>query len=1152
MQKNLTDMGFSGRLRIRVWHIFTMFCLSTWLIACGGGESTTLYKDVQVLIPAPESLRATRVEVLPVGLVLRPGDTAMLSAKVFDQTGAEMSGQTVVWSATTQAVSVGADGHVIAGVTIDSAQISAAVGAVKSLPVTALVARPVTGARMVSDAEVLVDSAPVDNTQTGRPGSQYTVRLSGLAPTVGQIVLASGGKQVAGRVLSTTPATIGNDVVFSIVGLTEVFDQAKIVSVFDGSKLPVQFPSGSPIRETLLPSGAVERQFTLNIPNASMQFRAAFARSQRVSLSAASRNFNVGPLKCVAEGSATPSFTGSSINVTQQGSLGMVESTFIVDGGAAYAKVRAEGVFGVRLDGSVKMAGELNGSVKCGATLVTVPVPVPPQVALIVQPVLPLGFSFSAIGQVTSPGLELKLNSEVNQPIVAGFELLPDGTLENLSTIDTTQQSTSFNWNIQADAGAPGFNFDASARAGLFVDAALTNVFVTAASRVLDFDPNLRLIEGFAGFNTEARLKPIAVQLQNPSTPSLYNVKFRATVGTSSSVNQALQLLGSAVSATSITNPEFKWEPTLVRSPNGAGLSSLFKFQTGDALTLSVILAPDSVKASFLGAVLLPYNVKRVEIWRKEADGSATKVSSRDASSGDVNFSMNWNADQAGELTTKYYAAVVPLVGDSFPLLLGELTGWQAVRQLGTANRDEARGFGWDNQGRVYVALATSAATSYVSPSTGALVTLPAYGGWDAQVLRYNSNGSVTGGLAFGGAGDDVTIQMRRGPDGALYAIGSSAGSSGSQTGSPVAFQSAWIAKIDVSGVEPRLMWRRQIGVRNEFAFGMDFGADGSIYTASTLSGAQANVGGTAFGQECGSRLGGRGGVDDPNDCGDVVVTRMTTDGDVIWRAVDSRPGWQNDASIAVRGSTVYVVSNTYCEIEDASVTEDPTKPCKSNDWRDPANANFLTNIYNLQMVGVTRIGIAGGAFSHVKTIKSLGESGVPPQAEVGAYTLAISDAGTPIIGGQRRLAETGYVNRTNASRYFLAALDSNGNPAWTKFYGGSAPGDYTLNSPRGLVRAADGDYYAAFASTGSPYAPSKGGTDLVVLKIGQDGTERWGVQFGSPGDERALGLDLDFYGNVFVYGSTTGGSGAGLSASTGERDAFWLKLSPRGQIQTP
>jgi hypothetical protein len=71
------------------------------------------------------------------------------------------------------------------------------------------------------------------------------------------------------------------------------------------------------------------------------------------------------------------------------------------------------------------------------------------------------------------------------------------------------------------------------------------------------------------------------------------------------------------------------------------------------------------------------------------------------------------------------------------------------------------------------------------------------------------------------------------------------------------------------------------------------------------------------------------------------------------------------------------------------------------------------------------------------------------------------------------------------------------------------------------------------------------------VLKLAPDGTEQWGVQYGSGGDERAQGLDIDLYGNVFVYGNTTGGFGAGLAGGFGERDAFWLKLGPRGQIQS-
>ncbi|MCU0938119.1 MAG: hypothetical protein MUC86_03055, partial [Burkholderiaceae bacterium] len=560
------------------------------------------------------------------------------------------------------------------------------------------------------------------------------------------------------------------------------------------------------------------------------------------------------------------------------------------------------------------------------------------------------------------------------------------------------------------------------------------------------------------------------------------------------------------------------------------------------------------VKASFLGVEILPYNVKRVEVWRKETGGGSTKVATIDATSGQTSFSNNWTADQEGELNSKYYAFVVPVVGQSFPLLLGELRGWQGVVQVGANARDDARGFGWDDDGRVYMAVSTSSAGSYRDPGTGAIVNLPQYGGFDTQILRYNPIGSrynpigsLTSGLSFGGAGDDVPIQMRRAADGSLYAIGTStATQTGSATGG---FLSAWIAKIDVSGVAPRLLWRRQIGVRNEFAFGFDFGADGSIFTVSTVSGAQANVGGTAFGQDCGEVTAGSGAPDNTVDCGDVVVTRLTADGDVIWRSVDARPGWQREPSIAVRGTSAYVISGTYCEIEDASVT--PGQPCKTNDWLNPDN--LLR--YDLPMVGVSRIGIGGGAFTRLKSIKVISAGPVVPGAPevkmaVSAFTLALDGAGNPIIGGQLRRAEAGYLTGTNANPFFLAGLNDTGAPTWVRVYGDPAS-VRTQASVRGLMPAADGGFYASFAATGSLYAPSAGGTDVIVLKLAPDGTEQWGVQYGSGGDERAHGVDVDVYGNVFVYGNTTGGFGAGLTSGFGDRDAFWLKLSAQGKLQS-
>jgi hypothetical protein len=1133
------------------------------LAACGGDSSTPVPTPVPAPtpvpvpvptpVPAPLPPSATRVVVSPAGLVLRPGETATLSALVYDQNGQLMTGQVVRWSSGGSAVSIAADGRVTAGSGIDSAQVVAAVGAVTSLPVSAMVAEPAAGARLVPDSDVLVDPAPIDATQTGLPGSRFSVRLAGAAPTVGQIILGSGGKPIAGRVLSSAPASSGgNDVVFATAGLAEIFSQAKIVTRFDGSQLPVRFPSGNPVSETVLPNGEVARLFKVTVPANAVARAAGTTATPGTKATAGDRDagqvraaadFRVGSLRCSSSSSVEPNFGGTDVSVTPVGTLGVVESTIIVDNGAAYARFVADGSFGVQLQGSVRVSGQVNGQVKCSTPLVAVPIPVPPQVALIVQPVVPLGFRFVLNGQLNTPGLELKLDGSVRQSIRVGFELQPDGSLENLSGLDTTQLEASYNWDLVGDANAPGFNFQADARAGLFADAALTNPMLERVAPVLDIDPYLRLLEGFAGFNTVARLRPVAAQLANPAQPALYNIKFRGSVGTSATINQALALIGSAVGASTIANAELLWEPTLATTPTGAALASLRKFQVGDAVTLGVVLDPESVKATFLGREILRYNVKRVEVWRKDGSGGATLVAASDATTGETEFSRPWTADRDGELDATYYAFVVPLVGQSFPLLLGEIRGWKGVVQVGGIARDDARGFGSDDKGRVYFAMGSQSQASYRDSATGATITLPAFGGFDTQILRYNAIGSVTGGLSLGGAGDDVPMQMRRGSDGALYAIGNS---TASQTGTPVnGFLSAWIAKVDVSGVAPRLVWRRQIGVRNEFAFGMDFGSDGSIFLVSSLSGALANVGGTAFAQDCGSPTDGLGAPDDTADCGDIVVTRMSTDGEVLWRAVDARPGWQREPSIAVRGEDVYVISGTMCEIEDASVAGNQG-PCVTNQWLNPDdNTSYL-----LPMVGVTRIGVAGGTFTRLRSIKAVSVGPAAPNAKmlVGGFAIALDDAGRPVISGTFRRAEAGFVQGSNANPVFLAGLTAAGETAWTRIYA-DTPGARSLPAVRGLLRAPEGGFYAAFATNAAMYAPGAGGTDVVVLKLAPDGSEQWGMRYGSAGDERAHGLDVDVYGNVFVYGTTTGGFGR--DSGFGDRDAFWLKLSSRGQIQS-
>jgi len=73
------------------------------------------------------------------------------------------------------------------------------------------------------------------------------------------------------------------------------------------------------------------------------------------------------------------------------------------------------------------------------------------------------------------------------------------------------------------------------------------------------------------------------------------------------------------------------------------------------------------------------------------------------------------------------------------------------------------------------------------------------------------------------------------------------------------------------------------------------------------------------------------------------------------------------------------------------------------------------------------------------------------------------------------------------------------------------------------------------------------GGTyDVFVIKYGPTGTRVWTREFGTLGEDVALGIALDASGNIFVSGYTTGsldGANAGLE------DGFLLKLDTAGTL---
>ena len=122
----------------------------------------------------------------------------------------------------------------------------------------------------------------------------------------------------------------------------------------------------------------------------------------------------------------------------------------------------------------------------------------------------------------------------------------------------------------------------------------------------------------------------------------------------------------------------------------------------------------------------------------------------------------------------------------------------------------------------------------------------------------------------------------------------------------------------------------------------------------------------------------------------------------------------------------------------------------------------------------------------------------------------------------------------------FVRKYDLNGNELWTRQFG-------TSGDERGLGLYGDssGVYVAGQTYGALPGQTSAGGGDAFVRKYDGDGTEVWTKQFGSSRSEFVYGLCGDSSG-VYVAGCTYGAL-PGQTSAGGEEDAFVRKYDLNG-----
>ncbi|HNQ99199.1 MAG TPA: hypothetical protein PKN52_04320, partial [Trueperaceae bacterium] len=179
------------------------------LAACGG-------------TPTPPPPALGWVEISGGGFLLAgEGDSRSLTATAFNNLGAPMEDEEIVWeSSDTSVLEVDQDGNVVAVATSGTAQITARVGSVRSSPVLVTVGGLAPGAVLLDDEEFTSEPEQADPSEELAVGSLFTIDVRDASSlSVGDIVVSSGITPVVGRL----SAVSGNTLTLEVVPLDEVF-----------------------------------------------------------------------------------------------------------------------------------------------------------------------------------------------------------------------------------------------------------------------------------------------------------------------------------------------------------------------------------------------------------------------------------------------------------------------------------------------------------------------------------------------------------------------------------------------------------------------------------------------------------------------------------------------------------------------------------------------------------------------------------------------------------------------------------------------------------------------------------------------------------------------------------------------------------------
>jgi hypothetical protein len=588
---------------------------------------------------AAASATPAKIEVTSTTVLLTaPNQTQPLKARVLDEKGNEIAA-TVTWESSNPAgISIDSNGVIAAGGSDASAQITASIGTLKSIPLLVAYTQIANGAVLLTDTQIVGDPVETDPNAAFNVNNTYSIKLSGVAaPSVGQVVVNSGNKPVVGRVKAVSTLAGVHTVTLGMVSVKEALPNLHIKESFDLRNLPVQIPAA------VLADYDVVREGS------------SFTYTPKVAISANTKpqvlekmSLNASPASALASGEIGKSiqceFTiegiagkGSPpIKLNKLPSLKVdfnphLDLDYNPIDGLKVLMLRAQPT--ITIDSTFEFDASIDPKLTCTLELETFVAPAGGPFAALLGPSVTFYGGIEVSTKTSLKGVKLGAVATISNTLGVGIR---DCSFMGCSTVSEATIPKAGVTTVMSEL-AENYRFEPS-------------VFVYGMAKLGIANPLLKSLRVEAvyaklGPAVNASLARPDGQIMDPAYLSNYSIDAQLKAGLDTVFKQAAFLFG--INGLTENLIDLKWPIT--QSPTGKATADVSSFKAGDKVNIDVQLDPENV--TFLDF----YNVKRVLILRKTGSSPAVEVASNTPNvEGATKFNLSYTAQSDGQSSELY------------------------------------------------------------------------------------------------------------------------------------------------------------------------------------------------------------------------------------------------------------------------------------------------------------------------------------------------------------------------------------------------------------------------------------------------------------------------------------------------------------------